>query len=440
MLEWISWFIIGTIYNYFYCCIYSEFNRKEKFKLNGTNITICLFISFLYCVSLSFETKIIMILFKFLLTIILFKIINKDKLSKVLINAFFIYIIFAVGEMLFAIIFVMLLNVNQEFIQNNYIGILFANISILMIVLCFIQVPFIKKIITKIIEWYTNQKFINNVVLIILGLLMMFFFILYNYEKIESKEIFFLNNMFFVGVIVFIISFFKEKTENNKLTTEYDQLIDYVKTYEEMIEEKSKNQHEYNNQLILIREMLGTRNKKIKEYIDGILSSEKGLDESNWLNKFKNIPNGGLKGLIHYKVSEMLKKGIKVYIDINENVNTKKINKYLKDNLSDVSKIIGVYLDNAREAALESNDQYIIIEAECNEGQLDFSISNTYKGDINLNKVDSMGYSKKGKGRGYGLSLVKDIIDKRDDIEQYREFNGIYFVQKIKFKYKKNKT
>lgn len=437
MLELSSWFIIGIIYNYFYCYIYSRFNNKEKFKINKTNILICLLISFLYCLVLTFETKEIMVIFKFILTMLLFKIVYNDNLSKLLINSFFIYVIFAIGEMFFAIIFVMLLNIDQTFVQTNFIGIIFANVSILVIVLILINFHFIEKNIVRIIEWYKNKKIVNNIILIFFGLIMMFFFIFYNYLKIESKEIFFINNAFFISGIIFIISFFKEKTDNARLSSEYDQLLDYVKTYEEVIEEKSKNQHEYNNQLILIREMLGNRNKKVREYIDQILSIENEQSKGNWLNKIKNIPNGGLKGLIHYKIVEMEKKKIKLYIDINENVDNKKINKYLTDNLNDISKIIGVYLDNAREAALKSKEKYIIIEAECNKDKLNFSISNTYKGGINLSKIDNAGYSKKGKNRGYGLSLVHDIISKRDDVEQYREFNGIYFVQHICLKYKK---
>lgn len=437
MLELSSWFIIGIIYNYFYCYIYSRFNNKEKFKINKTNILICLLISFLYCLVLTFETKEIMVIFKFILTMLLFKIVYNDNLSKLLINSFFIYVIFAIGEMFFAIIFVMLLNIDQTFVQTNFIGIIFANVSILVIVLILINFHFIEKNIVRIIEWYKNKKIVNNIILIFFGLIMMFFFIFYNYLKIESKEIFFINNAFFISVIIFIISFFKEKTDNARLSSEYDQLLDYVKTYEEVIEEKSKNQHEYNKQLILIREMLGNRNKKVREYIDQILSIENEQSKGNWLNKIKNIPNGGLKGLIHYKIVEMEKKKIKLYIDINENVDNKKINKYLTDNLNDISKIIGVYLDNAREAALKSKEKYIIIEAECNKDKLNFSISNTYKGGINLSKIDNAGYSKKGKNRGYGLSLVHDIISKRDDVEQYREFNGIYFVQHICLKYKK---
>lgn len=436
MLEWISWLVVGIFYNISHCYLYCKLN-SNKFNFNIKLLIICTIIAIINTFVFVNLDWLLNIIIKYIIMVFMIKYIYSDSIDKIFISTLFIYILFSLSEMIFVIFFIKILNLDFDFFKFNYIGIIITNIVIVFFAYMILAIKKLNMFIQEIVKWYINKNIMNIIFVSILSIILIFNFIYQNYYNPLYRQNGLLIYIFYASIVVILIWFFKEKTENNKLTTEYDQLMNYVKTYEEVIEEKSKNQHEYNNQLILIREMLGTRNKKIKEYIDGILSSEKGLDESNWLNKFKNIPNGGLKGLIHYKVSEMLKKGIKVYIDINENVNTKKINKYLKDNLSDVSKIIGVYLDNAREAALESNDQYIIIEAECNEGQLDFSISNTYKGDINLNKVDSMGYSKKGKGRGYGLSLVKDIIDKRDDIEQYREFNGIYFVQKISFNYKK---
>lgn len=375
MLELSSWFIIGIIYNYFYCYIYSRFNNKEKFRLDGKKISIIIFVSLINSLALFYPSMIVKILFKYVWIVLMFKIIYKDSFSKCLITSFLIYVVLSISEMLFSIIFISILRTKIEFYKTSFTGIILSNFIIVL--------------------------------------------------------------LFFLGVVVFILGYLVERTNNAKLAMEYDQLLDYVKTYEEVIEEKSKNQHEYNNQLILIREMLGNRNKKVKEYIDQILSIENEQSKGNWLNKIKNIPNGGLKGLIHYKIVEMEKKKIKLYIDINENVNNKKTNKYLRDNLNDISKIIGVYLDNAREAALKSKEKYIIIEAECNKDKLNFSISNTYKGGINLSKIDNAGYSKKGKSRGYGLSLVHDIINRRNDVEQYREFNGIYFVQHVCLKYKK---
>ena len=63
-----------------------------------------------------------------------------------------------------------------------------------------------------------------------------------------------------------------------------------------------------------------------------------------------------------------------------------------------------------------------------------FSLSNNYKDKINISEVDMKGYTTKGFGHGYGLSLVKDILSKNDVLTQKRELNGIYFVQKLYIK------
>lgn len=436
MLEWVSWFVIGFIYNIVFCYIYAKLNKKSKVSIN---IILCLLVATIYCISLPFKMKAFTILLKFIFTTFLLKKTYRDDISKSLITTFLIYVIFSIGEMIFAILFVGILNLNQEFIQTNFIGILGTNIIILLLSILLIKIKFISQKISNIIEWYRSNEIVINIILIAFGIMIIFFFIFNNYRQVESKEVFLLVNLFFVGIIVFIIQLFIERTNNIELTTKYDQLLDYVKSYGEVIDDKSKKQHEYMNQLILIKEMLGNRNKKIIKYIDELLELEEEGNDYNWLNKLKNIPNLGLNGLIHYKVSEMVKNQINVYVDINENVDNRKLNKYLQDNLKDISRIICIYLDNAREAALESDNRYIVIEAECNKDKFEFCVSNTYKGNININKLDTKGYSNKGKGRGNGLSIIRDIIDRHNEISQYRELNGMFFVQKTGFQYK-NKT
>lgn len=436
MLELSSWLVIGIIYNISHCYLYKKLNNDE-FNFNIRLILSCIIIAIINTVVFVNLDWLLNIVIKYIVMVFMIKYIYNDPIDKIFISTLLIYILFSVGEMIFVIIFIKLLNLDFDFFKFNYIGIIITNIAIFFFAYTIVAFKKIKKFMQEIVKWYINKSIINIIFISVLSIILIFNFIYQNYYNPLYKQNGLLIYIFYVSILIIIIWFLKEKTDNNRLTSDYDQLLDYVKTYEEVIEEKSKNQHEYNNQLILIREMLGTRNKKVREYIDQLLSIENEQSKGNWLTKIKNIPNGGLKGLIHYKIVEMQKKKIKLYIDINENVNNKKTNKYLRDNLNDISKIIGVYLDNAREAALKSKEKYIIIEAECNKDNLDFSISNTYKEGINPNKIDNAGYSKKGKGRGYGLSLVRDIISKRDDVEQYREFNGIYFVQHICLKYKK---
>ena len=379
MLEWISWFVIGYLFVLLYNYLYCKINNIKIDLLRVRTILICVVVTITGNIMNVYMNDMFIVIFKYILMVFMFKSIYNEKTSKTIITTLFIYIIFILCELIFGVIFIFLLSLDQDYIKDTILGYFFSNVTILVIAFLTIKIPLLIESIRNAINWYSE----------------------------------------------------KEKTDNNKLTSEYDQLLQYVKTYEEVIEEKSKNQHEYQNQLILIKEMLGTRNKKVRDHISELLELEDQTEKYNWLNKLKNIPNGGLKGLIHYKITEMMKKDIKLYVDINDNVNNKRINKYLNDNLHDISKIIGVYIDNAIEAAVESKQRYIIIEAMIENNKLDFSISNTYSGTIDFNSIDKKGYSKKGKGRGYGLSLVQDIINRRKDIDQYREFNGIFFVQHL---------
>lgn len=435
MLEWISWFVIGVIYNVIDCLLFSSLNKVDKnvFRI----LILSILFSFLNSIGIMNFSNILNLIMNIMSILLLFKITFNISLQKTIVTTLLIYIGYAIAELLFVIFFVILLRLDQSFLRNELYGIYISNISVTIIRYFLYKSKLIKNIYNFILSWYLDKKVLNTIILSTLSIISIGSLLYKNYIDINSLFSFIITNIFLLGIIVFILGFFKEKTNNNKLTSEYDQLLQYVKTYEEVIEEKSKNQHEYQNQLILIKEMLGTKNKKVRDHISELLEIEDQTEKYNWLNKLKNIPNGGLKGLIHYKITEMMKKDIKLYVDINDNVNNKRINKYLNDNLHDISKIIGVYIDNAIEAAVDSKQRYIIIEAMIENNKLDFSVSNTYSGTIDFNSIDKEGYSKKGKGRGYGLSLVQDIINRRKDIDQYREFNGIFFVQKTTFQYKK---
>ena len=63
-----------------------------------------------------------------------------------------------------------------------------------------------------------------------------------------------------------------------------------------------------------------------------------------------------------------------------------------------------------------------------------FSIANTFFGIIDLDKIDKIGYSSKGKGRGYGLNLAKKIVEKDKRIVIEREIVRDVFKQKVKIK------
>ena len=208
--------------------------------------------------------------------------VYRKNLVTTLIQVLFNFIISAISELIFMIFFVYVLKIKFNSISSDILTMFFVNIGILLIFICILRISIVRKIIVKIMSWYNENEKIELLVLILLVLIIIDILIYpITIKNIElNKMIIYL--VVLVGIIVFITGYFKEKSGNNKLTIEYDQLLDYVKTYENEVVEKSKRQHEYNNQLVLLDDMIGPKNKKAKEYIKGLIDNNEEDKNTIW--------------------------------------------------------------------------------------------------------------------------------------------------------------
>jgi two-component system sensor histidine kinase AgrC len=369
-------------------------------------------------------------------TFILLKIIFDKSTPQILIFTIIEFLISAFAELLFSLAIVYIFNLNVENFMNNILGEWVGNIVITCTYFGIMQIKVVQKFCKKIVSFgKSNSKFeIFFLFLLVISLLSAI-----TYPVVVSKQTIYEKLTFcliFISFIYFIGNFFYQRTKNEELKKEYDYLLDYAKEYEKALEEKSKTQHEYKNQLIVIKSMVDKKNKKLQKYLDEMLDYEENK-KVIILNNLKNIPSGGLKGLIYYKMERMLEKNMEVHINVDSLLSNEKYWNLCEENLKSVSAIIGVYLDNAIEAASQAEKKYIIIDIDLEEENLIFSFSNTYKGHIEVSKIDKQGYSTKGKARGYGLSLVQDILNKNSFLSQKREINGIFYVQKLIIQNKK---
>ncbi len=426
-------FILSYIFSSYAFCKFN--NIKYSFSMKCF-IMIFLFSIINTYISINFD-YLMKCISTNLLNYILFKILYKKNVTSTLVSVLFIYIIYVISELIFSILFIILLGNNLEEFISNIIGYLISNSIIFLIFLVVCSFKYTVKFINYIIVWFGKYRKIDVLFKIILAQLLCFTFlypIIFNRNFINNISIF---CMCLVGAIIFIFGYFKEKSDNNKLNIDYSNLLEYSKTYEDEVVSKGKQQHEYRNQLIVLDDMIPKTNKKAKEYIGKILNStEKELDQG-WLVKLKGLPTGGIKGLVHFKIKKMIDNGIEVYVDVDKKLCNKKKWVYNNNDLEDISKIIGVYLDNAIEAAINSKDKQIIIEFISENNNIIFKLSNTYDGVIDFQNIDNEKFSTKGNGRGYGLSLVKDIINKNNSLNQKREIDGKFFVQKLYIEIKK---
>ena len=98
-------------------------------------------------------------------------------------------------------------------------------------------------------------------------------------------------------------------------------------------------------------------------------------------------------------------------------------------------KLIGIYFDNAIEAASSCKNKKsinIIFRRENNRGKSVIIIENTYSNkDVNISEIFNKGFTEKYDHSGRGLWEVKKYIDSASNLKLSTYKNASYFTQKL---------
>lgn len=434
MLEVVSWFVVIILTYLVDCFIFCKLFGKSFF-LSMKHVFLIIIAAIINCYfQQNYSMEIRMIVTNFEL-ICLLKLIYNKSIVKILIAVLLIVCCYTISELIYVISTVLILKIDQVIILESVIGNFFSNIAILIITLLIFKFNKVVKKLKNIINWYKDNDFINTITLVIIAsvtiLALLYPISVHSYSLKETI----LFIIFLLCTIVFVTGFFTQKSKNDELSTEYDYLLDYVKVYEKELNDKAKIQHEYKNQLVLIKDMVTS--KKAIKYIENLLDENSDKKNIGVLNSLKVLPTGGLKGLIYFKISRIKFTDVEIHINISNQLKKKSLWKTCIEELNDVSKIVGIFLDNSIEALEKEKEKYLILDIDYENDQLIFSFSNTCTKHIDFNKMEQEGYSTKGKNHGYGLSLVNDIVNSNSLLNIGKEINGKFFVQHLYINKKK---
>ena len=431
-----SLYIMCFTYNLLYCYLFCKNVLKKDFHITKKLVLTSGIFAIFGCLNFYYNKTPLKPFVSHLIYLIVFKIYYKESWGKTLLGLAIAFIIVSIAELLFAFSAVNLFKFSPEYLNNTIHGLIFTNICILLVVISINNINKVKIVIKNVMGSFKDKSIATISIVLISSLSIGIFIIYQNFYVETSLSYLILINLFFLGVYVFMIGFFIEKSNNSNLLSKYDQLHEYSKTYEQELVKRSKRQHEYENQLIIIRSMIEENEDNVVEYINRILKSDEKKNDIKWLTKLTYIPYGGLKGLLYFKLNEMMNKKLNVYLEVSEDLKKKSLWKTYEEDAQDISRIIGVYLDNAIEAASISEEKTIEIQFYLENKNIVFCLGNTFKGKIEESKLDNEGYSK-GKNRGYGLPLVKDLLSKHEELKDERVIVDQYYVQKLIIKPKR---
>lgn len=274
-----------------------------------------------------------------------------------------------------------------------------------------------------------NRKsfIIKNIINVIVLLIIIIVHIPGHPSFISNPKIFYF--LFILIVSNLVLSLFLEKMKTQEYIQTYQKIVEYSEFTEGLLTEYKSFIHEYKNKLIIIKGLAEENPKELQEYINSILN-EKISNNYHWLMDIKNIPIPGIKGLVNYKLLKMKELNIEAEVYVSEEVASLNKNQLDIKEKNNLYTIMGVILDNAIEASVESDEKMISLQFFKDDDDINIILANTFK-SINLDQLEEKGYSSKGKNRGIGLYLVKEILKHSKNIAKETSIRNNFFVQKI---------
>jgi two-component system sensor histidine kinase AgrC len=411
ILAIVGYYVIKTITNN-----ESSINKKTL---------LILFINSIIITAIHFINYTSTFIFSCIINIITYKEIFKINIKEAVLSTGMLMLVISVADIAFLPILMHCTSIKN--LESNIYIYLISNICVFINIGIIIHIRFIKKFLSKIYK-VLKEKELNLNIVFILFILLGISGSSYNVLSSHSTDIKLMANTVILIVLVVIAVIFANKQNNyNQLSDQYTSLFKYVQNFEEWIEKEQFIRHEYKNQLAVIYSL--SNEKEVKDKVNDILKHTISI-ENDQIHLLKVLPKGGLRGLMYYKTSIAQVEKINVTIDVS--IKDKGIlSKLSKRKINELSKVLGIYYDNAIEAAKESTKKIILVEIYELKECVNIVISNTFNKKSIIQGMSKQGVSSKGAGRGNGLYFASKVINKNNWLKEKSEIIDNYYIETL---------
>ncbi len=361
--------------------------------------------------------------------------IFRKKLNEVIVSTIYGQFVLAFADMIFALILIYGFGKNFTLIKSDVFDTFLGNVIVAIIYASIFFFSFVRKVYSKFVNLTNKVKNKNLVLGFLLCIISINFLMAILYYKLASIYLIIINTVLLLIYSCIVYKSIDEKNNSMIIKAENDSLMYSLHQYEDMVDRQRVDNHENKNQLLIIKNMIKKNDKDVVKYIDTIVKDEKEDDEALY-TRVKTIPSGGLQGIIYQKMLVMKDEKIVFSLDVSRDVRKIDLDDFSMEDNYRLCKIVGVLLDNAIEESRKIDDKCIMISLYVDDGKLVIDVSNRFSGKLDLDKLDEEGYTTKGDGHGYGLSLVKKIMSETDIFENERSIKKDVFKQVIKVKIK----
>lgn len=310
-------------------------------------------------------------------------------------------------------------------------------IYVITFVSCAIIFAFLFQYLMRFLR--VSWLYVNKLYLVLLAVTLMAFFILidlFTPAKVRSiedmKAIALVIIVYFIAFAILVIMI--SITASRELTyrrnkQEIEDYYKYTLQIEEINNDMRKFRHDYINMLSTMSEYLREDDLEgLKVYYEQHIHPIKDHFEHTALklNGVEKLKVREIKGMMTTKIIEAQEHHINISVEVADEITE------INMPIIDLSRVLGIIMDNAIEASLSVEEPMIQIAFIQTDVSVLIIIMN--KAPDNLPKLHTLfkeGYSTKGDNRGIGLSTLKEITDSTDNVLLDTTIDNQYFIQKL---------
>lgn len=264
--------------------------------------------------------------------------------------------------------------------------------------------------------------------LLVLLILVIQFFIISFYHKIPFYLVI-IDSICISFVYVFtVLSHMNTTIGFNIATKNLKQITLYNQSLKKLHDSERAFKHDFSNIMQSIGGYINNEDMSgLKLYYSQLFDDCQKLNNLYVLSP-EVINNPGVYNLLSSKYNKAEELGITVHFDVFLNLNE------LNMKIYEFSRILGILIDNAIEAASECNEKLIHVEMrkDTSRNRQLLIIENTYlEKNIDIDRIFQKGFSSKAHNTGLGLWEVRNILKKNTNLNLDTSHDGHFFKQQL---------
>ena len=236
--------------------------------------------------------------------------------------------------------------------------------------------------------------------------------------------------LFTFSMLFIVLHAVRGNYEARKKVEYLEHLKEYTENLEMVYDNLRSFRHDYINVMASLAAYIEEgRYEELGDFFYGhILPMQKGLTQKNdALNSLLHVEVLELKSILYTKLLLAVNREVEVEVDIPDVIDSVHMDPV------DLVRVLGIYLDNAIEACLETERPFLHFHLGRVEGDVVFLLSNSFVDrGLSLGQMCKKDVSTKGEGRGIGLYTVGEILNRYDNVYHETRMEEGVFIQQVR--------